>query len=182
MLAAAFRSEYRMHSYRSIGPKLFLAVVALALMPSVAPPVYAEAAAPQASSAVDLATRWVYALKRGDTRMLDSTSAYPFELRIQKAPCACAGGKARDSARLAELLGELMKSEDVKALEVTSADAKEVFPGALPGWAKRWGKGAPKGARLVLIESQGGVVYTISYVLVIAKDQVREVWLNASHG
>jgi hypothetical protein len=180
-----------MHSSRSIGLKLFLAVMALALMPSVAvllargtaffSPAHAEAT-PQAISAVDLATRWVYALKRGDTRMLDSTSAYPFELRIQKAPCACAGGKARDSARLAELLGELMKSEDVKALEVTSADAKEVFQGALPGWAKSWGKGVPKGARLVLIESQGGVTYTITYVLVIAKDQVRALWLNAAKG
>ena len=171
-----------MLSYRSIGPKLFLALAALALAPSVAEPAHAQAAAPQAISAVDLATRWVYALKRADTRMLDSTSAYPFELRVQKAPCACAGGKARDSARLTELLGELMKNEDVKALEVTSADAKEVFPSALPGWAKRWSKGVPKCARLVLIESSGSVVYTITYVLVIAKDQVRAVWLNAAKG
>jgi hypothetical protein len=136
---------------------------------------------PQAASAVDVATLWLYALKRGDTQVLDRASVYPFELRIAKAPCSCKGGKARDSAQLAQLLGDLMKTEDVRALEITSADAKEVAKGSLPSWAKRWTKNLPKAARLVQVESSGGA-YKITYVLVITDDEVRSVWLDAAPG
>ena len=134
----------------------------------------------EAASAVDIATRWLYALKRADTRVLDSASAYPFELRVAKAPCACKSGKARDAAQLGQLLGELMKSEDVQALEVVGSGAKELAKGSLPGWTKRWTKQLPKGARLVQVQSAGGVAYTITYVLVITNDQVRSVWLDAA--
>lgn len=73
-----------------------------------------------------------------------------------------------------------MKSEDVQALEITSSGAKEVAKGSLPGWTKRWTKQLPKGARLVHVESAGGVGYTITYVLVITNEQVRSVWLDAA--
>jgi hypothetical protein len=160
-------------------PKLCLVLACLALLLGAPRGVRAQASTPQAKSALDLATTWIYALKRSETRVLDNTSAYPFELRIQNAPCRCEGGKARDKAELAELLRELMKSGDVKALEVTSADAKEVFKERLPEWAKRWSKRLPKGTRLVQVESSGGV-YTITYVLVIKNDQVQALWLNAA--
>jgi hypothetical protein len=144
--------------------------------------VLAQASTPQARSALDLATSWIYALKRGDLRVLDNASTYPFELRIQNAPCKCEGGKARDKNELAALLGELSKSEDVKALEVTSADVKEIFRDKLPDWAKPWSKRLPKGTRLVHIGSSGAGTYAITYVLLMKNDQVFAVWLNATPG
>jgi len=137
---------------------------------------HAEASAPR--SALDLATTWIYALKRGDTRVLDRTSAYPFELRMDKAPCDCQGGKARDSAQFAQLFAPLLKIEDVQALEVTSGDAKEILKEKLPDWAKRWGKKLPKGTRVVQLESAGGG-RAITYLLVIKNDQVHAMWLSA---
>lgn len=163
---------------RTLRTWLLFGLLVAALPPSVSSPASAQAA--QAVSAVDVATSWVFALKRGDTRMLDRTSAYPLELRYQNAPCSCKDGKARDAAQLATLLSELAKSEDVKGLEVTSSDAKEVPKASLPNWAKRWSKRLPKGARLVQVEASGGVVYTLTFVLVVTGNQVRAVWLNAA--
>jgi hypothetical protein len=161
-----------------LGSKLALVFVGLVLLSAAAPRVRAEYSTPQAISAVDVATSWVYALKRGDARVLDRTSVYPFELHIQKAPCSCKDGKARDAAQLTLLLGELMKSEDVKGLEVTSSDAKEVAKTSLPKWAKRWSARLPKGARLVHLETAGGLAQTLTFVLVVTGNQVRAVWLN----
>jgi hypothetical protein len=168
-----------MTSCRLFGTKLScLAFCLLALLFGAAAP--ASAQAPQAISAVDVATSWAFALKRGDAGMLERTSAYPLELRFQKAPCSCKDGKARDARQLASLLSELSKSEDVKALEVTSRGAKEIPKSSLPAWAKRWSKSLPKGARLVLIEASGGAVYTLTFVVVVTGNQVRAVWLNAA--
>jgi hypothetical protein len=168
-----------MNVFRALRWKLWLGVASLVLVAAASQRAQAQSA-PQAASAVDVATRWLYALKRGDTRVLDSASVYPFELRIAKAPCNCEGGKARDSAELAQVLGDLMKTEDVQALEVTSGKVKEIAKGSVPGWAKRWTKKLPKGARLVHAESAGGATYTIRYLLVITDDQVRSVWLDAA--
>jgi hypothetical protein len=164
---------------RALRSKLCLGVASLVLVGAVSLLAHAQST-PQAASAVDVATRWLYALKRGDTRVLEGASVYPFELRMAKAPCKCEGGKARDSAELAQVLGELMKTEDVQALEVTSGKVKEIAKSALPGWAKRWNKQLPKGARLVQAQSAGSVTYTITYLLVIAENQVRSVWLDAA--
>jgi hypothetical protein len=157
-----------------------LGLVGLALLCALSARVAAQAAAPEALSAVDVGTSWLFALKRGDTRILDRTSVYPFELHIQNAPCRCGDGKARDAAQLAQVLAELMKCEDVKGLEVTSSDAKEISKEALPKWAKRWTKNLPKAARLVQIETSGGLVHTLTFVLVITGNQVRSAWLNAA--
>lgn len=164
---------------RALRFRLCLCLAGLTLL-AASPPAHAESRTPQAASAVDVATLWLYALKRGDTRVLDRSSVYPFELRIAKAPCSCKGGKARDSTQLAELLGDLMKTEDVQALEITSADAKEVAKGSLPSWAKRWTQRLPKGARLVHVQSSSATAYKITYVLVIKDDQVHSVWLDAA--
>jgi hypothetical protein len=169
-----------MTSKRILALTLSLSLVSLVLFSAAPQGGHAQASTPQARSALDLATSWIYAFKRADTRVLDNTSAYPFELRIQTPPCKCEGGKARDKAELAQLFSELQKTEDVKALEVTSADAKEIFKDRLPDWAKRWSKHLPKGARLVQVESSGGGVSTITYVLVIKNDQVHALWLNAA--
>jgi hypothetical protein len=169
-----------MTSQRILAPTWCLFLACLALLCGAPPRVHAQASMPQAKSALDLATSWIYAFKRADTRVLDNTSAYPFELRIQSAPCKCEGGKARDRAELTQLFAELQKSADVKALELTSADAKEIFKDKLPDWAKRWNKHLPKGARLVQVESSGAGAYTITYVLVIKNDQVCALWLNAA--
>jgi hypothetical protein len=163
---------------RLFGTKLLFGLCALALLFGALSPALAQA--PQAVSAVDVATSWVFALKRSDTRMLERISAYPLELRFHKAPCSCKDGKARDATQLASLLSELTKSEDVKGLEVTSSDAKEIPKASLPAWTKRWIKGLPKGARLVLVEASGGVVYTLTFVVVVTGNQVRGVWLNAA--
>lgn len=149
----------------------------LVLLLGAPPPAHAQASAPR--SALDLATTWIYALKRGDTRVLDKTSAYPFELRMEKAPCACQGGKARDSAEFTQLFAPLLKTEDVQALEVTSGDAKEILKEKLPDWAKRWGKKLPKGTRVVQLESAGGGGQGITYLLVMKNDQVHALWLTA---
>ncbi|HEX6240959.1 MAG TPA: hypothetical protein VFZ61_08695 [Polyangiales bacterium] len=159
---------------------LFAATMFCALPFGVCARSPAAAAAPEAISAVDVATSWVFALKRADSRVLDRTSAYPFELRIQNAPCKCKGGKAGDAGGLTALLSPLMQTEEIKSLEVTTSDAKEVSKGALPDWAKRFGNKLPKGSRLVRIEASGGVVYTLTFVLVVTGNQVRAVWLNAA--
>lgn len=165
---------------RLLGTRLGWSLLALALTCGIAARVIAQAGATTAGSAVDVATSWVFALKRADTRVLDRTSAYPLELRIQNAPCKCKDGKARAAAELAPLLEPLMQSDEVKALEVTSSDAKEVPKGALPAWAKRFSARLPKGGRLVQIEASGGVVRTLTFVIVVTGNQVRAVWLNAA--
>jgi hypothetical protein len=165
---------------RMPGPRLRLSLLALALICGVAVRVGAQSAGATAVSAVDVATSWVFALKRADTRLLDRTSAYPLELRIQNPPCKCKDGKARAATELAALLDPLMQSADVKALEVTSSDAKEVPKAALPAWTKRFSGRLPKGGRLVQIEATGGVVHTLTFVIVVTGNQVRAVWLNAA--
>jgi hypothetical protein len=167
-----------MTSKRILGPRSCLLLACLALLCAAPPPAGAQSAQPR--SALDLATTWIYALKRGDTRVLERTSAYPFELRMEKAPCNCEGGRARNSTEFAQLLNELVKTEDVQALEVTSGDAKEILKEKLPDWATRWSKRLPKGTRLVQLESADGGAHAITYVLLIKNDQVHALWLNAS--
>ncbi len=165
-----------MISKRIVGSSCLL-LACLVLVFGAPLPAQAQAGAPR--SALDLATTWIYALKRGDTRVLDKTSAYPFELRMEKAPCNCQGGKARDAAEFTQLFAPLLKTEDVQALEVTSGDAKEILKEKVPDWAKRWSKRLPKGARLVQLESAGGGGHAITYLLVIKNDQVHALWLTA---
>lgn len=168
-----------MTSKRILEPRSWLFLLACLALLGTAPRL-AHAQTAQPRSALDLATTWIYALKRGDTRVLERTSAYPFELRIEKAPCNCEGGKARNSSEFAQLFSELLKTEDVQTLEVTSGDAKEILKEKLPDWAKRWSKRLPKGTRLVQLESADGGVHAITYVLLIKNDQVRALWLNAA--
>lgn len=163
-----------------LGSKLYRVLFILALLLGAWGRLPAAAAAPEAISAVDVATSWVFALKRADTRVLERTSAHPLELRIHKAPCKCKDGRARDAAQLAPLLDPLMQSAEVKALEITSSDAKEVLKGSLPGWAKRFGNKLPKDSRLVQIEASGGMEHTLTFVLVVTGNRVRAVWLNAA--
>lgn len=168
---------------RILRSRLVFGLAVLALLCGVAPRVFAHASAPQAISAVDVATSWVFALKRSDTRILERTTVFPFELRIENAPCNCDDGKARDSAQLTLLLGELMKSPAVQGLEVTSSDAKEIAKGSLPKWTKRWSKRLPRGARLVLIEASGDDgVHALTFVLVVTGNRVRAVWLDVADG
>jgi hypothetical protein len=158
--------------------KLCLAICSALAFAMETPPRAQAQMAVQPPSAVDAATRWMYGLKRAETRVLDSMSAYPFELRVQNAPCACEGGKARDAAQLVTLLEGLMKTEHVKGLELTTSDAKEILKSSLPDWAKRWGKRLPRGARLVHVESSDGS-QSITWILLITNQTVRAVWLNA---
>lgn len=157
--------------------KLCLALATLALPFETTPSAHAQLAT-QPPSAVDAATRWMFGLKRAERHVLESMSGYPFELRVQKAPCACEGGKARDTAQLLSLLDGLMKTDHVKGLELTSSDAKEILKTSLPDWAKAWGKRLPRGARLVQVESSDGSS-AITWVLLITNQTVRGVWLNA---
>jgi hypothetical protein len=157
--------------------KLCLVLSALALPAQTTLHAHAQLAM-QPPSAVDAATRWMFGLKRAERHVLESMSAYPFELRVQKAPCACEGGTARDATELVSLLDGLMKTEHVKGLELTSSDAKEILKGKLPDWAKRWGKKLPRGARLVHVESSDSS-QTITWILLVTNQTVRAVWLNA---
>jgi hypothetical protein len=129
-----------------------------------------------AASPLDVARRWLHAMREGDTSTLKRLLRYPVTLRATstQASCSVAAKSERELGPLLDCIaGELIREDlqDPHAAHIEVASR-------LPNWGRKWQKKLPAELTPVRLDINGnGIRYY--FVLFIRGDGVAEIWLDA---
>jgi hypothetical protein len=134
-----------------------------------------------ATTEVQLATRWLEALRRRDIAALERLTSYPFELRDTERDAHCGTRSAAGPSDLPTAIDCLLKDQlFTRALKersvVKAAHAKDFVPGFFQGWRRK--EHADLWPTMALFGSDAGDEFDLT--LLVAKDGVRVVWKRGS--
>jgi len=135
-----------------------------------------------ASQEVDLATRWLDALRRRDLDALERLTSYPFELRDTEEEAHCGSRRAaapKDMPGILDcLLNDPILNEAMDRIRsgIEAGRTQDYEPGVFKGWRR------PEHANLwpatLLIGTDAGNEYDLTFL--VAKNGVRVLWKRGS--
>jgi hypothetical protein len=131
------------------------------------------------TSQVELATRWLEALKRKDLAVLAQVTSYPFEVRDAGREAVCGKRAAANRAGLDPAVKCLFdNAELIQALESRAPFIEAAGEDApIPNWAERWWQPSKhRGLSKVSAGVSNPVSYSFDMILMVAPDGVRAFW------
>jgi hypothetical protein len=132
------------------------------------------------STLVQLATRWVDALRDKNVEALTKLSQYPFDLRDTRKDGACVNKTVRGPGDMPSavdcLLVNWVLNDELKANPTPTT--KVVSPKELPSWARRWVKEIGPGLTAVDVFIHGNGS-SFQFILLVADEGVQGFWKTA---